>query len=63
MEPLRFNNLELRLANSAADLDAAQSLRYRIFYEEMGAKPSVLCQEKSRDVDRYDAFCDHLLRH
>ena len=61
MEPLRFNNLELRLASSAADLDAAQALRYRIFYEEMGAKPSDHCREQSRDVDRYDEFCDHLL--
>ncbi|WP_288903398.1 GNAT family N-acyltransferase [uncultured Sneathiella sp.] len=61
MEPLRFNNLELRLARNAADLDAAQALRYRIFYEEMGAKPSALCREQSRDMDRFDEFCDHLL--
>ncbi|WP_202526250.1 GNAT family N-acetyltransferase [Sneathiella litorea] len=61
MEPLRFNNLELRLAQSAADLDAAQALRYRIFYEEMGAKPSALCLAQSRDVDQFDAICDHLL--
>ncbi|MCF8467230.1 MAG: GNAT family N-acetyltransferase, partial [Sneathiella sp.] len=61
MEPLRFNNLELRLANTAADVDAAQSLRYRIFYEEMGATPSALCRGLARDIDRFDEICDHLL--
>ena len=61
METLRFNNLELRLANSAADIDAAQALRYRIFYEEMGATPSVLCKSLARDTDRFDEICDHLL--
>ncbi|MFC4273386.1 GNAT family N-acetyltransferase [Sneathiella chungangensis] len=61
MEPLRFNNLELRLAHNATDIDAAQALRYRIFYEEMGATPSPFCLEKARDVDRFDEICDHLL--
>ena len=61
MEPLRFNNLELRLAKSSADLDAAQALRYRIFFEEMGATPSPKCRAMARDVDRYDDICDHLL--
>jgi putative hemolysin len=61
MEPLQFNNLELRLATSAADLDAAQALRYRIFYEEMGATPTEHCRTLARDVDRYDEICDHLL--
>ena len=31
--------LQVRLAESAADIDAAQALRYRIFYEIMGARP------------------------
>ncbi|WP_373085208.1 GNAT family N-acetyltransferase [Sneathiella sp.] len=61
METLQFNNLELRLAQCAADVDAAQSLRYRIFYEEMGATPTPQCRAFARDVDRYDEICDHLL--
>ena len=31
--------LQVRLAQNAADIDAAQALRYRIFYEIMGARP------------------------
>lgn len=61
MERLRFNNLEVRLAASDADVDAAQALRYRIFYDEMGAKPTPRCRTMARDIDPYDAICDHLL--
>ncbi len=61
MEPLTFNNLQVRLANCEADVIAAQALRYRIFYEEMGAKPSPRCRLLSRDFDPYDEICDHLL--
>ena len=31
--------LQVRLAETAADIDAAQALRYRIFYETLGARP------------------------
>jgi hypothetical protein len=34
---LRSGNLGLRLADTPAEIDAAQALRYRVFYEEMGA--------------------------
>jgi len=61
MEPLRFNNLEVRLARNDVDLDAAQALRYRVFYDEMGAKPSLRCRSLMRDIDPYDEVCDHLL--
>lgn len=61
MEPLRFNNLEVRLAGSDAALAAAQALRYRIFYDEMGAKPTALVKRLGRDADPYDDYCDHLL--
>ena len=30
----------MRLARSPAEVDAAQALRYRVFYEEMAADPS-----------------------
>jgi L-ornithine Nalpha-acyltransferase len=60
-EELRFGSLEVRLAASAEDVDAAQALRYRVFYEEMGAEPSPEMAARRRDFDRYDAHCDHLL--
>ena len=54
-------DLEVRLAETAAELDAAQALRYRVFYEEMGAEPSAAIRRAGRDRDDFDAFCDHLL--
>src|SRR5205085_5639055 len=37
-QDVRAGNLEVRLANSAQEVDAAQALRVRVFYEQMGAK-------------------------
>jgi putative hemolysin len=53
--------LQVRLAQSAADIDAAQALRYRIFYETLGAKPLSGMAQQRRDRDGYDPICDHLL--
>jgi putative hemolysin len=39
----------------------AHSLRYRVFFEEMGAAPSGDIAAQKRDFDVYDAICDHLL--
>ncbi len=61
MKPFTFNNLEVRLAETEQDVNAAQALRYQVFYEEMGAKPTTRCQALKRDIDPYDDVCDHLL--
>jgi len=53
--------LEVRLAESAADVEAAQALRYRIFYEIMGAQPLPEMAKERRDRDVFDHICDHLL--
>jgi putative hemolysin len=53
--------LQVRLAETAADVDAAQALRYRIFYERMGARPLPEMALRGRDFDAFDAICDHLL--
>jgi putative hemolysin len=58
---LRLGTLEVRLAASAEEIDAAQALRYRVFYEEMGAKPTAEMAARQRDFDHFDAHCDHLL--
>ena len=42
-------------------IDAAQALRWRIFYEEMGAEPCAAVAALKRDVDAFDAVADHLL--
>ena len=58
---LRSGSLEVRLATTRDDVDAAQALRYRVFYEEMGAMPTAEMAERKRDFDIYDEHCDHLL--
>jgi L-ornithine Nalpha-acyltransferase len=54
-------DLTVRLADGAADVDAAQHLRYRVFYEELDARPDAEALVSRRDADRYDPICDHLL--
>lgn len=58
---LKSGSLEVRLAATPEDIDAAQALRFRVFYEEMGATPSPDMAARHRDFDKYDDHCDHLL--
>jgi len=54
-------SLEVRLAASAAEIRRAQALRYRVFYEDMGAVAGAGAFLSRRDADRFDAICDHLV--
>ena len=58
---LRAGNLGLRIARTPEELEAAQALRYRVFYEELGARPDSAAAASGRDSDHYDAVADHLL--
>lgn len=58
---VRQGSLEVRLARSLKEIKAAQKLRYKIFYEEMHARPDWRMRVTRRDIDTYDIFCDHLL--
>ncbi len=58
---IRYKNLEVRLAESSLEVDAAQALRYRTFYDEMSAIPCKLKAAKRRDFDKFDGVVDHLL--
>ena len=53
--------LEVRLANTREEIEAAQRLRYRVFYDEMGAQPTPGMAAEKRDFDEFDDHCDHLL--
>ena len=57
----RLGSLGIRLASNAKEVRQAQRLRYQVFYEEMSAVPSSLMTLARRDIDSYDAICDHLL--
>ncbi len=61
MAGITAGSLAVRLADCESDIDAAQSLRYRVFYEEMTALPSDEMATRRRDFDRFDGYCDHLL--
>ncbi|MBI2256004.1 MAG: GNAT family N-acetyltransferase [Proteobacteria bacterium] len=54
-------DLEARLAETEAEIMAAQELRYRVFYGEMGAIPSAEMTKLGRDFDSFDPYCDHLI--
>jgi len=58
---LRAGNLGVRIATTPAEIDAALALRYRIFFEEMGATPDAAVRRSGRDRDAFDAVADHLL--
>jgi putative hemolysin len=58
---IRSGPLQVRLAESSADIEAAQALRYRVFYEGLGAQPLPEMAYRRRDIDRFDEGCDHLL--
>jgi len=54
-------NLAVRIARSGTEIEAAQRLRYRVFYDEMGGVPSPGMRNVKRDFDEFDEHCDHLL--
>ena len=58
---LKTGTQEIRLATSMDEVHAAQALRYRVFYDEMGAQPDEAMRETRRDFDPLDDTCDHLL--
>ena len=58
---LRAGNLGVRIATTPAEIDAVQALRFRVFFEEMGASPDSVAAATRRDRDTFDRVADHLL--
>ncbi|OQW80349.1 MAG: hemolysin-like protein [Proteobacteria bacterium ST_bin14] len=56
--PVKPRQMSVRLASCPTEIEAAQRLRWAIFYGDMGARP---LGGDERDIDPYDAVCDHLL--
>jgi putative hemolysin len=52
---------EVRLAETPEEVRAVQALRYRVFYEEMGATATAETRAAGLDADAFDAVADHLL--
>ena len=57
----RIGTLEVRLARNDDEIRAAQEIRYKVFYEELGARRPQGGHFSNLDFDRFDEICDHLL--
>jgi putative hemolysin len=55
------DKISVRLTNSPAEIEAAQRLRYTVFYEEYKAIADEKTAASRMDVDEYDAVTDHLV--
>lgn len=53
--------VKVRLAETALEVHAAQRLRYKVFYEECGARPNEAMAREERDFDEYDPLTDHVI--
>ena len=51
----------VRLATSQEEIEKAQKLRYLVFYEENGAKPTDEMRKLKRDLNPLDNIMDHLI--
>lgn len=58
---LNIQDVEIKLAQTDAEVEAAQRLRYRVFYEEYAATPSEEMARERRDMDVFDGIADHLI--
>lgn len=58
---MRTDQFDVRLAETPLEVQAAQSLRFDVFYNEHGATPTSDVAETGPDIDAYDYCCDHLL--
>ena len=61
MHPSQTTQFQTRLARDAADLTAAQALRYRVFVQEMGSDGPGVDHARGLETDAFDAHFDHLL--
>lgn len=55
------DGIHVRLASTSKEIEAAQKLRYHIFYEECKAKADETILREKRDFDKYDAVAEHLI--
>ncbi len=51
----------VRLAKNKSEIEEAQKLRYKVFYDEYGAQPSPDMKAQERDFDDFDDITDHLV--
>ena len=59
--PYDPDKIQVRLVKDADEIKAAQAIRYKVFYEEYGAKPNEEMLREKRDIDSFDDIADHLI--
>lgn len=57
---LRTDTLEIKLATTFAEIDAALRLRFEVFNLEL-QEGLLASYDRGYDTDAYDAYCDHLI--
>ncbi|PZQ44624.1 MAG: hemolysin-like protein [Micavibrio aeruginosavorus] len=55
------DKVSVRIATTAAEIEASQRLRYAVFYEEQNAVADEKMSVLKMDFDEYDAVMDHLI--
>lgn len=56
-----IEDIKIKLASSPEEIEAAQHLRYKVFYEEFGARPTDDMKSKRLDYDDFDTVADHII--
>lgn len=51
----------VKLAETAAELRAAQALRYDVFVQELGGSGSLVDHDAGLEMDQFDPYFDHLM--
>ncbi len=54
-------SLHLDITRDPKDIQQAQALRHRVFFEECAGQPAYDTNATAYDADEYDAYCDHVM--
>ena len=60
-EAAKAGRYQVRFAGNQAEIEAAQALRYRVFYEEKHGQPNDEMVANKRDIDQWDANGFHII--
>ena len=59
--PVKAENITVRLAENQREIEAAQRLRFKVFYEELQATPNDEMAKTRRDINKFDDVADILI--
>ena len=59
--PETGSSIRVKIAETSAELRAAQALRYDVFVRELGGGGDMVDHQKGLEQDRFDPFFDHMI--